>query len=364
MLRKQQTKQRGQIKRTREPRIFCVPRNYKKSCPCLIQVAVAAALIALVLVLVGLGILFAGSLSSPRTPMSTTSETLRPVHAPEIFALAARMRADAADASAPPVVLPDGLSSTEFAAIQRQVPGTVRSVSVIQLTEDKYFLDALIGQGEEWCRGAVPNIDLVRAASKVFDLATTPIFMPEMFLLKSEVRDGLQYLRADDRARLLKSGVSAERIEQVADTFADRTDPNHTPAVLVVHTEPRDALPVVNIDERRTVIAAIVAPAGAYRADVLYYGIPVLAASMLKVLGGEPRKADEVLLEYWFEPWSQGAQNVKYFALRYCTQRSARENGLKIQHFTMSKSAPVAIQKTPKTETPQNTPVCSLEEKQ
>lgn len=233
--------------------------------------------------------------------------------------------APAADADT--VIAPAGVTKAQLDLYQKLVPGKLRAVTVVRMTEDKFFVEAVAGRlmaapdGAAWCRGMAVDPNLIVAAGSVVALSQIPVIEPQIFALVPDVAAGADgdaprlVMHDADRARLRTAGVSTERIEEVADAFGRRSTVDNRAASIVVHVPRAPALPVAALAEGRTVLAAFAIPVDTYRDDVLLQGMPSIVASMIAQLGDRPAKA--AYYAYFWQPWSPAAQNIKIFGLRY-----------------------------------------------
>jgi hypothetical protein len=314
---------RRRIARTRAPGDVWVPERYRAICPILIYASSAAVVLTGAVVLVALAVLVALSLSSATKGPTMTD----------------------AKVDAPPEITP-----AKIRALQQHVPGTIRSVSVVRLPDDKFFCEALANAAlapdaePGWCKGLAADPALIFAAGSVVALAQVPVIQPVIYVIEPVLHDaGGRLTMADaDRERLVKAGVSRRRVHEVARAFEARKEIDRRIASVIVQLPAIDALPVADLPEGRTVLAALVIPADQYRDDVMLQCMPAFVDSMLRQLGtgasARPRKTAYV--SYWWQPWSIEAANVKIFAVRYATAADVGARKLVIQRIAQLARAP------------------------
>lgn len=202
----------------------------------------------------------------------------------------------------------DDLTSTERAALETWLGAPLRSVQEVRLPEDQYFLEGLKASSPATFRGALVNLDLVREAATQVDLSTVPVLEPLVVHLGGEADEHDGHVQ-----RLVAAGFSHDELAAIAMSTRQRTKFVFLPRAA--------ALPVVatGSDRGRTIVAALAIPCGMDRVLTLMQAMPQFAVQMMTQLGAPSDR--ELYIEYWFEPMSVQAQNVKVFALRFATDK-------------------------------------------
>lgn len=290
-------RRRKMVKRVDAPREIVLPARYREVCPIIIRFSVIATVASACVVV------FAALWSySFYYSMATTRRA-------------------------------EGVTQQDEELVRKVVPGDIRSIERVRFSEDRFFLDGMsqLDLGA-WCSGAAINTDLIRQCAAELNLQQLPVIQPKIYVLYPDPETHV--LRQSDFKTMVEDGVATERIAAVAAVFLRRKTPMNT-AEILVHLPPLKELPVVSVDGRRTVVAALAAPVDQYRSDVLTQTMPAFISAMLVALGSG-HSADAEYLEYWYAPWSVAAPNVKIYAMRYASKQYVIKNKLRVQSISWS----------------------------